>query len=139
LVRDQDAVFFTELDAVTVFDPRKTRLVADDTPSFRRSRLWLESLLRQSPTPASDTRVVAGHRGLLDHHFCLPRAGIRPGLPPGSPTSPRGPARLLDIEEGRSGTVLAEWLAAHQPGWRARIGTASLEPVRGYATALATQ
>ncbi|MCA1677376.1 MAG: helicase, partial [Actinobacteria bacterium] len=66
LVRDQDAVFFTELDAVTVLDPRKTCLVADDTPSFRRSRLWLESLLRQSPTPSSDTRVVAGHRGLLD-------------------------------------------------------------------------
>ncbi|HEU0088770.1 MAG TPA: DEAD/DEAH box helicase [Pseudonocardiaceae bacterium] len=66
LVRDQDAVFFTDLDAVTVLDPRRTRLVADDTPSFRRSRLWLESLLRQSPTPSSDTRVVAGHRGLLD-------------------------------------------------------------------------
>lgn len=66
LVRDQDAVFFTALDSVAVLDPRATRLVVDDTPSFRRSRLWLESLLRQSPTPSSDTRVVAGHRGLLD-------------------------------------------------------------------------
>ncbi len=66
LVRDQDAVFYTALDRVDVLDPRATRLVLDETPSFRRSRLWLESLLRQSPTPSSDVRVVSGHRGLLD-------------------------------------------------------------------------
>jgi transposase len=53
--------------------------------------------------------------------------------------SPGRPARLLDIKEGRSGTVLADWLAARTPQWRARIATASLDPFRGYATALATQ
>lgn len=53
--------------------------------------------------------------------------------------TPGRPARLLDIQQGRSGTVLADWLAARQPDWRARIGTASLDPFRGYATALATQ
>lgn len=53
--------------------------------------------------------------------------------------TPGRPARLLDIQEGRSGTVLAEWLAAREPDWRARIVTASLDPFRGYATALATQ
>ncbi|MGH3671314.1 MAG: transposase, partial [Pseudonocardiaceae bacterium] len=52
--------------------------------------------------------------------------------------TPGRPARLLDIAEGRSGTVLAEWLAAREPDWRARILTASLDPFRGYATALAT-
>ena len=31
------------------------------------------------------------------------------------------------------------WLAARPPDWRARIVTASLDPFRGYATALATQ
>jgi transposase len=35
--------------------------------------------------------------------------------------------------------VLADWLAAQEPDWRARIATASLDPFRGYATALATQ
>jgi transposase len=53
--------------------------------------------------------------------------------------TPGRPARLLDIAEGRSGTVLADWLAARKPDWRARILTASLDPFRGYATALATQ
>lgn len=48
-------------------------------------------------------------------------------------------ARLLDVVEGRSGTVLAGWLADRTPKWRAGIGTASLDPFRGYATALATQ
>ncbi|WP_410595377.1 helicase-related protein [Amycolatopsis sp. lyj-23] len=66
LVRDQDAWFFTALDDVEVLDPRKTRLVADDSSGFRGARLWLESLLRQSPTPATDTDIVSGHRGLAD-------------------------------------------------------------------------
>ncbi|GAA5120725.1 DEAD/DEAH box helicase [Haloechinothrix salitolerans] len=66
LVRDQDAVFFDKLDEIEVLDPRKMRLVADDSPGFRRSRLWLESLLRQSPTPVTNTHIVAGHKGLAD-------------------------------------------------------------------------
>lgn len=66
LVRDQDAVFFTELDKIGVLDPRKTELVADDSPGFRRSRLWLESLLRQSATPVTTTEIVSGHLGLAD-------------------------------------------------------------------------
>lgn len=35
--------------------------------------------------------------------------------------------------------MLNDWLAAREPDWRARILTASLDPFRGYATALATQ
>jgi transposase len=35
--------------------------------------------------------------------------------------------------------VLADWLAAREPDWRARIATVSLDPFRGYATALAIQ
>jgi transposase len=49
------------------------------------------------------------------------------------------PARLLDVVQGRSGTVLAAWLAEREDAWRAGITTASLDPFRGYATALATQ
>jgi len=48
------------------------------------------------------------------------------------------PARLLEVVEGRSGTVLAGWLARRDPGWRAAVRTASLDPFRGYATALRT-
>jgi transposase len=50
--------------------------------------------------------------------------------------TPGRPARLLDVVEGRSGTVLASWLAEQDQAWRARIATASLDPFRGYATAL---
>ena len=41
--------------------------------------------------------------------------------------------------EGRSGTVLAGWLSERDSAWRAEVSTASLDPFRGYATALATQ
>lgn len=52
--------------------------------------------------------------------------------------TPGRPARLLDVVPGRSGTVLGEWLAERDPVWRAGVSTASLDPFRGYATALAT-
>jgi transposase len=53
--------------------------------------------------------------------------------------SPGRPARLLDVVEGRSGTVLASWLAERDGAWRAEIATAALDPFRGYATALTSQ
>jgi transposase len=53
--------------------------------------------------------------------------------------TPGRSARLLDVVEGRSGTVLAAWLADRDQAWRAGITTASLDPFRGYATALSNQ
>ena len=53
--------------------------------------------------------------------------------------SPGRPARLLDVVEGRSGTVLQTWLADREQAWRSGISTASLDPFRGYATALSSQ
>ena len=44
--------------------------------------------------------------------------------------------RLLDVTQGRSGTVLGDWLEARDASWRTKIATASLDPFRGYATAL---
>jgi len=35
--------------------------------------------------------------------------------------------------------VLAGWLADQQPAWRVGVTTASLDPFRGYATALGAQ
>ena len=66
LVRDQDAVFFGSLDTIDRLDPREGHLVADDSAGFRSSRLWLESIRRGSPVPASETRITVGHHGLLD-------------------------------------------------------------------------
>ena len=64
LVRDQSATFFTARSSVSVLDPTQTQLVVDASPEYRKSRLWLEALLRESPIPMADTRIVAGHRGL---------------------------------------------------------------------------
>ena len=50
--------------------------------------------------------------------------------------TPGRAARLLDVVEGRSGTVLAGWLADRDEDWKAAVATASLDPFRGYATAL---
>ena len=49
-----------------------------------------------------------------------------------------GRARLLDVVEGSSGTVLSGWVSARDAGWQAGIGVAALDPFRGYATALRT-
>lgn len=66
LVRDHEATFFTALDRVQPLDPDATRLVPDDTPNFRSSRLYLEALLRKTPVPLSETRLTVGPLQLLD-------------------------------------------------------------------------
>jgi transposase len=53
--------------------------------------------------------------------------------------TPGRPARLLDVVAGRSGVVLAAWLHERDDQWKAQIATASLDPFRGYATALNQQ
>jgi transposase len=45
----------------------------------------------------------------------------------------------LDVVEGRSGAVLAGWLGARDEQFRTQIVTASLDPFRGYAAAVASQ
>lgn len=52
--------------------------------------------------------------------------------------TPGRPARLLDVVPGRSGASYADWLARRDPGWRAQIRLAALDPFRGYLTALRT-
>ena len=66
LVRDQEATFFTELDEIQPLRPEETRLVRDPTPGFRRSRLYLEALLRKTPLPVSASKLAVGHQQLLD-------------------------------------------------------------------------
>ncbi len=66
LVKDQDAIFLTALDDVQALDPSDVRLIPDDSPGFRRSRLWLESVMRQTPVPQVDRRITVGHEAMLD-------------------------------------------------------------------------
>ena len=65
LVRDEEATFFTSIDDVVPVRPEDTVVVADETGGYRRSRLWLEAVIRKTPVPVSDDRIVVGHRQLL--------------------------------------------------------------------------
>jgi transposase len=47
-------------------------------------------------------------------------------------------SRLLDVVQGRSGTVLCQWISAQPQSWRDGVIMAALDPFRGYATALRT-
>jgi superfamily II DNA or RNA helicase len=65
LVRDKEAIFLTELEAdIKRIDPEKTRLVPDVSAYYLNSRLYIESLLRQ--TPPTDEQIHIGHRGAMD-------------------------------------------------------------------------
>jgi SNF2 family DNA or RNA helicase len=64
LVRNQERSFLTTLDDIAEMRPEDTELVADASPQFRRSRLYLESLLRR--TPPTDDKVYLGHLAALN-------------------------------------------------------------------------
>jgi ERCC4-related helicase len=65
-VRDQEAVFFTGLDTIELIDPRRTKLVRDESSNFRRSRLFLEAVLRKTALPQSERRLALADSFLLD-------------------------------------------------------------------------
>ncbi|MFF2729059.1 helicase-related protein [Streptomyces sp. NPDC058008] len=87
-VRDQEAVFFTRLDTIELIDPRDTRLIPDDSPNYRRSRLFLEAVLRRTALPQSERRLALADSFLLDSlpyqrrpaELALSGANLRPRL-----------------------------------------------------------
>lgn len=66
LVRDTEATFLTDLDDITRLAPEDAELVADDSPGFRRTRLWLEAVLRKTPVPLHEQKLAVAHRMLLN-------------------------------------------------------------------------
>ena len=60
LVRNHEALFLSDLDKITELRPESTKLVTDDSPQYRRTRLYLESLLRR--TPPTDERIYLGNQ-----------------------------------------------------------------------------
>nr|WP_245627420.1 DEAD/DEAH box helicase [Kribbia dieselivorans] len=66
LVRDTSATFSTALDDIHILRPEDARVVADDSPGYRRSRLWLESMARKTAVPITDPTLTVAPRGLLD-------------------------------------------------------------------------
>ena len=67
LVKDREAIFLTDLEAIQIVDPAEVKLVADASPFYKRALLYLESQWRQQiPT---DANLHIGHKAA--------RAGIR--------------------------------------------------------------
>ncbi len=65
LVRDKDAVFLEELEQpIRVLKPEETSLVLDESPSYRTSLLYMESLLRRKPP--TDDLIYTGHKAAMD-------------------------------------------------------------------------
>src|SRR5260370_28513707 len=61
LVRGKEARFLTEIDRdIKPLHPEDTELVPDDSPRYSNARLYLESLLRQSPP--TDANLWLDHR-----------------------------------------------------------------------------
>jgi transposase len=50
----------------------------------------------------------------------------------------RPQAQLLDVMAGRTKAVVSQWISARPAEWGEQVHTCSLDPFRGYATALAT-
>lgn len=66
LVRDTTAAFYASLDEIKPHDPAAATVVADDSPVYRRARLWLESTIRKTPLPLEDGSLSVSTRGLAD-------------------------------------------------------------------------
>lgn len=65
LVRGVTATFDDSLDDVIALDPAEATLVLDDSPRFRRSRLWVESVLRKTPVPLHEPGLTVSADMLL--------------------------------------------------------------------------
>src|SRR5699024_4380482 len=50
-VKDTTASFYSALDRVEVLAPEDSAVVADTSPRYRSTRLWIEATLRKSPVP----------------------------------------------------------------------------------------
>lgn len=66
LVRDTSATFSTALDEIQLLDPAQAKVVADESPGHRRSRLWLEAMARKTAVPITDPTLTVATQGLAD-------------------------------------------------------------------------
>jgi hypothetical protein len=58
IVKDKERVFLSEYEKpITVLNPAETKLVQDTSPRFIASRLYIESLIRQSPPTGNEISV----------------------------------------------------------------------------------
>lgn len=107
-VRDTTATFFTALDRIKVVDPTDVTVVPDTTAHYRHARLWVESVLRQTPVPLYQQELEVSGRILadpLDYQLVAVHKAL-------SPANPRPRILLADaVGLGKTleiGMILAE-------------------------------
>lgn len=65
-VRGTDAAFYSGLDQIEGLDPRKTRLVPDDTSKHAKARLYLEAVIRKTALPQTEHGIALADSFLMD-------------------------------------------------------------------------
>lgn len=65
IVRNKSSVFLTKIegDNIQIVEPAQTQLVPDETPRYRKTRLFIESMLRQTVPP--DDRLYIGYAAAM--------------------------------------------------------------------------
>jgi superfamily II DNA or RNA helicase len=66
LVRDTTASFYEGLDDIETLDPAAAIVVPDESPHYRRSRLWLEATLRKTAVPLDGSALTVSVDMLAD-------------------------------------------------------------------------
>jgi superfamily II DNA or RNA helicase len=81
LVRDTTATFYSDIDTIVPLDPEKATVVGDDSPRYRRAKLWLEATLRKSPIPLNAPELTVSTQMLADP-LEYQHAAVRKALDP---------------------------------------------------------
>ena len=66
LVRDTTANFYEGLDDIETLDPAAAIVVPDESPHYRRCRLWLEATLRKTAVPLDGSALTVSVDMLAD-------------------------------------------------------------------------
>src|SRR5699024_9852842 len=130
ITKDTEAVFWTQIDEITQSDPRATQVVGDDSQSHRRSRLWLEAMLRKTPVPIAEPTITTAQSALADP-LAYQYAAVRQALDPEN-LRPRilladavGLGKTLEI-----GMILAEQIGSASCRERRRAARRARPPTR---------
>ena len=64
LVKEKSATFLSDLEDIKIINPAEVKLVADDSPNFRKTQLFIESQWRQQIPTDSDLHI--GNKAAMD-------------------------------------------------------------------------
>lgn len=64
LVKDKEAIFLTDLDRVVPVNPEKIKLIADGSPHYQDTQVYIESQLRQKIPTGKE--LCIGNKGAMD-------------------------------------------------------------------------